>query len=124
MQNALKMIFGHNYFISELIFKLSVALFRTHELQKDDMVIFFLWCFRKVRFRRMQILKDGVQRVTSKCSASANGGGRITIKIFSWPNLHEREVKNMMDCRSGSIPVKPSGKFVCDMYTPSYPMLI
>ena len=54
-----KMIFGHNYFISEPIFKLFVALVRTHELQKDDMVIFFLWCFRKVRFRKMQFLKDG-----------------------------------------------------------------
>ena len=59
------MIFGHNYLISEPIFKLSVALFRTHELQKDGMVIFFLWCFRKVRFRKMQFLKDGVQTVVS-----------------------------------------------------------
>ena len=60
------MIFGHNYLISEPIFKIFVALFRTHELQKADMVIFFLWCFRKVRFRKMQFLKDGVQTVTSK----------------------------------------------------------
>ena len=58
------MIFGHNYFISEPIFKLFAALFRTHELQKDGMVIFFLWCFRKVRFRKIQFLKDGVQTVT------------------------------------------------------------
>ena len=58
------MIFGHNYFFSEPIFKLFVALFRTHELQKDEMVIFFLWCLRKVRFRKMQFLKDGVQTVT------------------------------------------------------------
>ena len=58
-----KMIFGHNYLIGEPIFKLFVALFRTHELQKDDMVIFFLWCFRKVRFQKMQFLKDGVQTV-------------------------------------------------------------
>ena len=57
------MIFGYNYFISEPISKLFVALFRTHELQKDGMVIFFLWCFRKVRFRKMQFLKDGVQTV-------------------------------------------------------------
>ena len=55
--------FGHNYFISEPIFKLFAALFRTHELQKDGMVLFFLWCFRKVRFRKMQFLKDGVQTV-------------------------------------------------------------
>ena len=41
--------FGHNYFISEPIFKVFVALFRTHELQKDGIVIFFLCCFRKVR---------------------------------------------------------------------------
>ena len=40
-----------------------MALFRTHELQKDGMVIFFLWCVRKVRFRKMQFLKDGVQTV-------------------------------------------------------------
>ena len=57
------MIFGHNYFISEPIFKLFVALFRTHELPKDGMVIFFFWCFRKVRLRKMQFLKDGVQTV-------------------------------------------------------------
>ena len=64
MQKCLfKMIFWHTYFISEPIFKLFVALVRTHELQKDDMVIFFLWCFRKLRFRKMQFLKDGVQTV-------------------------------------------------------------
>ena len=57
------MIFGHNYLIIEQIFKLFVALFRTCELEKDDMVIFFLWCFIKVRFRKMQFLKDGVQTV-------------------------------------------------------------
>ena len=51
------------YFISEPIFKLFVALFRTHELQKDGMVIFFLGCFRKVKFRKMQLLKHGVQTV-------------------------------------------------------------
>ena len=49
--------------MSEPIFKICVALFRTHELQKDGMDIFFLWCFRKVRFRKMQFLKDGVQTV-------------------------------------------------------------
>ena len=59
MQNA----YGHNYLIREPIFKLFVALFKTHELQKDGMVIFFLWCFRKVRFQKMQFLKDGVQTV-------------------------------------------------------------
>ena len=53
----------HNYSISEPIFKLFVALFRTNGMQKDDMVIFFVWCFRKVRFRKMQFLKDGVQTV-------------------------------------------------------------
>ena len=60
---SIKMIFGHNYLISEPIFKLFVALFRTRELQKEDMVIFFLWCFRKVRLQKMQFLKDGVQTV-------------------------------------------------------------
>ena len=57
------MIFGHNYFISEPIFKLFVAHFRTHELQKDGMVIFFLWCFRKARFRKMQLMKVSVKTV-------------------------------------------------------------
>ena len=42
-----KMIFGHNYFISEPIFKLFVALFRTHGLQKSGIVIFFLVVFQK-----------------------------------------------------------------------------
>ena len=51
------------YFISKPIFNLFVALFRTHELQKDGMVISFLWCFRKVRFKKMQFLKGGVQTV-------------------------------------------------------------
>ena len=59
----IKMILGHNYFISEAIFKRFVALCRNHELQKDGMVIFFLWCFRKVRFRKMQFLKNCVQTV-------------------------------------------------------------
>ena len=54
---------GHSYFIREPIFKILVVGFRTHELQKDGMAIFFLWCFRKVRFRKMQFLKDGVQTV-------------------------------------------------------------
>ena len=34
-----------------------------HELKKDDMVIFFLLRFRKMRFPKMQFLKDGVQTV-------------------------------------------------------------
>ena len=62
MQNA----YSNNYFISEPIFKLFVALCTTHELQKDGMVIFFLWCFRKVKFQIMQFLKDGVQTVESR----------------------------------------------------------
>ena len=57
------MISGHNYCITEPIFNLFVALFRTHEFQRDGMVIFSLWRFRKVRFRKMQFLKDGVQTV-------------------------------------------------------------
>ena len=67
------MIFGHNYLIGEPIFKLFVALFRTHELQKDDIVIFFLWCFRKKRFRKMQFLKDGVQTVVIPTSVFGVG---------------------------------------------------
>ena len=51
------MIFGHNYPISELIFKLFVAHFRTHELQKDDMVIFFLL---HIVFQKNEISKNAV----------------------------------------------------------------
>ena len=47
------MIFGHNYFISEPIFKLFVANFRTHELQKDGYI--FL-----VVFQKSEILKNAV----------------------------------------------------------------
>ena len=36
--------------IIEPIFRIFVALLTIFGLQKDDMVIFFLWCFRKVRF--------------------------------------------------------------------------
>ena len=32
-------------FISEPIFKIFATLFTTFGLQKDDIVIFFLWCF-------------------------------------------------------------------------------
>ena len=50
MERALfKMIFGH-IFISERIFKMFVALFTTFRMQNGDMIIFFLRCFRKVRF--------------------------------------------------------------------------
>ena len=65
--------FGHNYFISEPIFKLFVALFRTHELQKDGMVIYFSWCFRRSRFRKMQFLKDGVQTVDRNPKRTTHG---------------------------------------------------
>ena len=58
-----KINFGHNHFLCEPIYKIFVALFRTFGLQKIDMVIFFLWCFIKVRFLKMQFLKDGVQTV-------------------------------------------------------------
>ena len=40
-----------------------MALFRTHDLQKDGMVILFLRCFRKEGFRKLHFLKDGVQTV-------------------------------------------------------------
>ena len=76
------MIFGHNYFISKSIFKLFVALFRTHELQKDGMVIFFFWCFRKVRFRKMQFLKDGVQTVTFDYMSKVEFYLDVTESIF------------------------------------------
>ena len=45
-----KIIFGHKYFISEPIFQNFAALFFTFGLQKDGMFIFFLRCFRNVRF--------------------------------------------------------------------------
>ena len=54
-----KIILGHNYFITGPIFKLFEALFTTFGLQKDAMVIFFMRFFRKVRFLKMQFLKDG-----------------------------------------------------------------
>ena len=41
-------------------------MMRTRELQKDDMVIFFFWCLRKVRFPKNAVLKDGVQTVDIK----------------------------------------------------------
>ena len=58
MQKCLfKMIFGHNYFISEPIFKLFVALSRTHELQNDGMIHIFL-----VVFQKSEILKNAVSK--------------------------------------------------------------
>ena len=68
-----KMIFGHNCFIRVPIFKLFVTLSRTHDLLKDGIVIFLLWCFRKVRFRKMQFLKDGVQTVALSQEGSYPG---------------------------------------------------
>ena len=55
--------FGYNYFISKPIFKLCGTFCRTHELQKASMILFFLWCLRKVRVRKMQFLIDCVQTV-------------------------------------------------------------
>ena len=40
-----------------------MALFKTFEMQIDDLLIFFLRPFRKVKFRKMQSLKDDVQTV-------------------------------------------------------------
>ena len=37
-----------------------MTLFKTSGMQNGDMVIFFLRSFRKVRFRKMQFLEDGV----------------------------------------------------------------
>ena len=53
----IKIIFGHTYFIGELIFKIFAALFTTFGLQKDDKVIFFLWCLRK------EILKNAFSEI-------------------------------------------------------------
>ena len=64
MEKAIfKNIFLHNIFICQPIFKIFVALFMTFGMQIGDRLIFFLRSFRKVRFRKMQSLKDGVQTV-------------------------------------------------------------
>ena len=64
MEKALfKNIFLYNFFFCKLIFNFFVALFKTFGMQNGDMLIFFLWPFRKVEFRKMQFLKDGVQTV-------------------------------------------------------------
>ena len=66
MEKALfKNIFLHKIFICYPIFKNFEALFKTFGMQNGDMLIFFLKSFRKVRFRKMQFLKDGVQTVES-----------------------------------------------------------
>ena len=64
MEKALfKNIFLHKFFICQPIFKIFVALFKTFGMQNGDRLIFFLRSFRKVRFPKMQFLKDGVQTV-------------------------------------------------------------
>ena len=45
MHKAYSKYFWHNYF-SEPIFKILATLFTTFGLQKDDMDIFALWCFK------------------------------------------------------------------------------
>ena len=50
VKGLFKIIFEHNYFTTEPIFKNFAAHFRTFGLQNDDIVIFFLYCFTKVRF--------------------------------------------------------------------------
>ena len=45
--------------------KFFVALLRLFGMQNGDMLMFFLRSFRKVRFRKMQLLKDGVQTVVT-----------------------------------------------------------
>ena len=64
MEKAIfKNIFLHKIFICQPIFKIFVALFKTCGMQNGDRLIFFLRSFRKVRFRKMQFLKNGVQTV-------------------------------------------------------------
>ena len=64
MEKALfKNIFLNKIFICKPIFKIFVALFKTFGMLHGEMQIFFLRSFRKVRFRKMQFLKDGVQTV-------------------------------------------------------------
>ena len=40
-----------------------MAIFKTFGMQNGDRLILFLRSFRKVRFPKMQFLKDGVQTV-------------------------------------------------------------
>ena len=40
-----------------------MALFKTFRMQNGDRQIFFFRSFRKVKFQKMQFLKDGVQTV-------------------------------------------------------------
>ena len=64
MEKALfKNIFLDKILICQPIFKLFVALFKTFGMQNGDLLIFFLRSFRKVRFQKMQFLRDGVQTV-------------------------------------------------------------
>ena len=50
-----------------------MALFKTFGMQNGGMLIFFLRSFRKVRLRKMQFLKDGVQTVVClKCHVNVN----------------------------------------------------
>ena len=66
MEKALfKNIFLHKIFICQPIFKIYKALFKTFGMQNGNTLIFFLRSFRKVRFQKMQFLKDGVQTVIS-----------------------------------------------------------
>ena len=74
MEKALfKNIFLYKIFICSPIFKIFVALFKTFGMQNGDKLIFFLRPFRKVKFRKMQFLKDGVQTVVLSGSALSSG---------------------------------------------------
>ena len=64
MEKALLIIFSCIKFLFVNRFSIFfVALFKTFGMQNGDMLIFFLRSFKKVRFRKMQFLKDGVQIV-------------------------------------------------------------
>ena len=69
------MIVWHNYFISEPIFKLFVALFRTHKLQKDGMVV----------FQKSEILKKNAvsERWCSDSSQPSNRNDSINAKMIN-----------------------------------------
>ena len=57
------------------MFKFFAALFRTYGLHNVDMVMSFLWCFRKGDFeKKMKFLKNGVQTEALK------------LKVFSKKN--------------------------------------
>ena len=53
LKEYFKMKFRHHIFIIERISKIFATLFTTFGMQNGDRVIFFMRCFRKVRFKKI-----------------------------------------------------------------------